>query len=119
MRTLLAAEGEEINPLIPHIAEIILAIVVFLILVALVRKFVVPKFEQTFAQRTAAIEGGMQEAKEAQAEAKAALEQYRAQLAEARTEANKIREDARGMIFHATGPDLALLLDVGTKVRLA
>ena len=95
MRTLLAAEGEEINPLIPHIAEIILAIVVFLILVALVRKFVVPKFEQTFAQRTAAIEGGMQEAKEAQAEAKAALEQYRAQLAEARHEAASIREEAR------------------------
>ena len=95
MRSLLAAEGEEINPLIPHIAEIILAIVVFLILVALVRKFVVPKFEQTFAQRTAAIEGGMQEAKEAQAEAKAALEQYRAQLAEARHEAASIREEAR------------------------
>jgi F-type H+-transporting ATPase subunit b len=93
MRTLLAAE--EINPLIPHIAEIILAIVVFLILVALVRKFVVPKFEQTFASRTAAIEGGMQEAKEAQAEAKAALEQYRAQLAEARSEAASIREEAR------------------------
>jgi F-type H+-transporting ATPase subunit b len=93
MRRPLAAE--ELNPLIPHIAEIILAIVVFLILVALVRKFVVPKFEQTFARRTAAIEGGMQEAKEAQAEAKAALEQYRAQLAEARSEAAGIREEAR------------------------
>ena len=47
MRTLLAAE--EINPLIPHIAEIILAIVVFLSLVEMVRKFVVTKFDQTFA----------------------------------------------------------------------
>ncbi len=93
MRSLLAAE--EINPLIPHIAEVILAIVVFLILVALVRKFVVPKFEQVFARRTAAIEGGMEEAKRAQAEAQAALEQYRAQLAEARHEAATIREEAR------------------------
>jgi F-type H+-transporting ATPase subunit b len=93
MRRLLAAE--ELNPLIPHVAEIILAIVVFLILVALVRKFVVPKFEQVYARRTAAIEGGMEEAKRAQAEAKAALEQYRAQLAEARHEAASIREEAR------------------------
>ncbi len=87
--------AEEPNPLVPHLAEIVLAIVVFLLLVALVRKYVVPNFEHVFAERTAAIEGGMREAREAQAEAKAALEHYRSQLAEARHEAASIREEAR------------------------
>jgi len=91
---MLAAE-EEPNPLIPHVAEVVLGTIVFGILVWLVAKYVVPKFEQTFAQRTAAIEGGMRQAEKAQAEAKAALEEYTAQLAEARHEAARIREDAR------------------------
>jgi F-type H+-transporting ATPase subunit b len=87
--------AEELNPLIPHVAEIVLGIVVFLILVFLIGKFVVPNFEKAFSQRTAAIEGGMQKAEQAQAEAKAALETYTAQLAEARHEAGRIREEAR------------------------
>ena len=49
-----------------------------------------------YDERAAAIEGGMHQAEEAQAEAQAALEKYNAQLAGgAVTEANAIREDAR------------------------
>ena len=51
--------------------------------------------EQIYAERTAAIEGGMNKAEEAQAQAQAALEQYQAQLVEARAEASRIREDAK------------------------
>ncbi len=94
MNWILAAEGEP-NPLTPHVAEIVLGIVVFAILVALVRKFVVPNFEKTFAERTEAIEGGMAQAEKAQAEAKAALDEYTSQLSHARHEAARIREDAR------------------------
>ena len=60
-----------------------------------IAKFVVPRFEATYAERTAAIQGGMEKAEKAQEEAEAALKQYQAQLAEARTEAAKIREDAK------------------------
>lgn len=97
MLNVILAEGEEheINPLVPHLAEIILGVVVFLILVWLLWKFVVPNFEKAFAARTEAIEGGMKKAEEAQAEAKAALEQYNTQLAEARHEAARLREEAR------------------------
>ncbi|MBW9206595.1 F0F1 ATP synthase subunit B [Mumia sp. zg.B53] len=91
--TILAAEG--LNPLVPHVDEIILGVVVFLILVFLIKKFVVPNFEKAYAERTAAIEGGMKEAAQAQDEAKAALEKYNAQLSEARHEAARIREEAR------------------------
>jgi F-type H+-transporting ATPase subunit b len=88
-----AAEGP--SPLMPHTAEIIFGFVFLVLLAIAFAKVVVPKFEKAYAERTQAIQGGMDEAKRAQAEAKAALEKYNAQLAEARQEAAKIREDAR------------------------
>lgn len=91
----LRAAAEEPNPLLPHWGEVILGIVVFLLLVALVRRYVVHNFEKAFEQLTAAIEGGIERAEKAQAEADAALAQYRSQLADARHESARIREDAR------------------------
>lgn len=91
--TLLAAE--ELNPLLPHTAEIILGLVVFGILFFAIKKYVAPNFEKAYADRAAAIEGGIEEANKAQAEADAALEKYNAQLAEARHESARIREEAK------------------------
>ncbi|MEO7070257.1 MAG: F0F1 ATP synthase subunit B [Nostocoides sp.] len=82
-------------PLIPHPAELIVALVAFAILYWLYATKVVPRMEELYAERAAAIEGGMKQAELAQAQAQAALDQYNAQLHEARAEANKIREDAR------------------------
>jgi F-type H+-transporting ATPase subunit b len=93
-RLTLAAE-EEHNPLLPEWAEVVLALVVFGILVWLFSKFIVPIFEKTFSERTAAIEGGLQEAERKQAEADAQLAQLNKQLADARHEAARIREEAR------------------------
>jgi F-type H+-transporting ATPase subunit b len=91
----LEAAAQPPNPLLPHTAEIIFAFVFLILLAFGFAKYVVPRFEKAYADRTQAIEGGMNEAKRAQAEAKAALEKYNKQLAEARQEAAKIREDAR------------------------
>jgi F-type H+-transporting ATPase subunit b len=82
-------------PLLPHPAELIVGLIAFAILYWIYATKVVPKMEAMYEERAAAIEGGMQQAEEAQAEAKAALEKYNAQLAGARTEANEIRETAR------------------------
>ncbi len=90
-----AEESEELNPLIPHTAEIVLSLVVFAIIFVLIKKVVAPMFEKAYAERTAAIEGGIEEAQSAQKEAQAALEKYTAQLAEARHEAAQIREEAK------------------------
>ncbi len=97
MDTLLVvrAAGEDPNPLVPHVAEIIVGLIAFGILYYFVAKFVVPRFEKAFAERTEAIEGGLAKAEVAQAQAAAALEQYQAQLADARGEAGQIREEAR------------------------
>lgn len=91
----LAAAGEEHNPLIPEVAEIIIGLVVLLIVVFLVKKLVVPNFEKAYAERTEAIEGGIAAAETKQAEADAKLAELEAQLADARQEAHRIREEAR------------------------
>ncbi|MEH0109263.1 F0F1 ATP synthase subunit B [Tersicoccus sp. MR15.9] len=91
---ILAAEGGS-NPLIPNIWEIVVTLLGFAALLYILIKFVVPAFEKTYAERTAAIEGGIEKAEKAQEEANAALAEYRQQLEDARGEANRIREDAR------------------------
>jgi F-type H+-transporting ATPase subunit b len=87
--------AEELNPLIPHTAEIIVGFIAFSLLYMVLRRAVVPRFEKAFAARTDAIQGGMERAERAQREAEVALNQYKAQLADARGEAQVIREEAR------------------------
>lgn len=82
-------------PILPLWGELIFGLIAFAILYWIVARMVVPRLEEVYAERTAAIEGGMEQAEQAQAEAQAALEQYQAQLHEARAEANRIREEAR------------------------
>ncbi len=97
MQTLIlsAAEEGELNPLVPHPIEIILSLVVFGLLFFAVKRYVVPSFEKTFAERTSAIEGGLAAAETKQAEADAKLAELEKQLADARHEAARIREEAR------------------------
>ena len=86
----------DLGPLLPeHPEELFVGIALFLIILAVMWKVVVPMFEKTYAERTAAIQGGIQKAEAAQAEAAAALEEYKAQLATAREEASRIREEAK------------------------
>ncbi len=92
---LAAGEAEEHGPLAFVWVEFLLALVVFGILFWAVRKWVVPNFEKTFSERTAAIEGGLAAAETKQAEADAKLADLEAQLADARHEAARIREEAR------------------------
>ena len=89
------ASGDETNPLIPAWGEVIIGTIAFAILCWVLIKTVFPRFEKVFQERHDAIEGGIERAEKAQAEAQRTLEQYRAQLAEARSEANRLREEAR------------------------
>ena len=90
-----AAEEEGHGPLAFVWIESLLLLVVFAILFFLIKKFIVPSFEKTFAERTQAIEGGLQAAETKQAEADAKLAELERQLADARHEAARIREEAR------------------------
>jgi F-type H+-transporting ATPase subunit b len=90
-----ATEGAAPSPLAPNWWEIGVVLAGFAVLLYIVRQYVVPMFEKTFAERAEAIEGGIAKAEKAQAEASAALEEYKQQLSDARAEANRIREEAR------------------------
>lgn len=92
---LAVAEGEEPNPLVPHLSELIVGTFAFLLLLFFLSKKVFPAFEKAFSERTTAIEGGLAEAKREREEAAALLAQYKEQLAEARTEAGRIRTEAQ------------------------
>lgn len=91
----LAAEVETTNPIGLPWGEVLIAAVAFGVLIYVLGKFAWPMFEKAYADRTAAIEGGIAKAEQAQADAAQALEQYNRQLATAREEAAKIREEAR------------------------
>jgi F-type H+-transporting ATPase subunit b len=90
----LAVEGGH-NPILPIWQEIVVGVIAFGLLCFVLMKFVFPRMEQTFRARVEAIEGGIQRAEAAQAEANQLLSQYKAQLAEARTDAARIRDEAR------------------------
>lgn len=88
-------EHESHGPLAFVWVEFVLALVVFGILFWLIKTYIAPMFEKTFAERTAAIEGGLAAAETKQAEADAKLAELERQLGEARHEAARIREEAR------------------------
>ncbi|MCC9053664.1 F0F1 ATP synthase subunit B [Microbacterium sp. F2E] len=90
-----AEEGAAQNPLIPAWYDIIWSALCFVIILFVFWKVALPKMKALLDERSAAIEGNIAKADEAQRKAEAALEEYTAQLAEARKEAGEIREAAR------------------------
>ncbi|WP_405179853.1 F0F1 ATP synthase subunit B [Nocardia sp. NBC_01377] len=92
---LAASEGEDVNPLIPEVYDIVWSVVCVAIIAFAFYKYVVPRLTKVLDERTDKIEGGIARAEAAQVEAQVTLQQYQQQLADARLEAARIREDAR------------------------
>ena len=91
----LLADSSQQDPLIPSLPELIVGTICFVLVFGILGKVFLPRIQKILAERTEAIEGGLNRADEAQAEAKDLLDQYREQLAEARHEAARMREEAR------------------------
>ena len=87
--------ASSLGPLAVNLSELILGTIAFLIVFAVLYKVLFPRIQQTLAERTDQIEGGLKRAEETQAEAQQTLEQYQAQLADARHEASRLRQDAQ------------------------
>jgi F-type H+-transporting ATPase subunit b len=83
------------NPLIPASYDLVWSLVCFAVIAVIFIWKVLPRVTKTLDERANLIEGGIQRAEEAQAEASAALDEYNKQLADARAEAARIREQAR------------------------
>jgi F-type H+-transporting ATPase subunit b len=92
---MIAANSLTSSPLWPTASELVLGLVCFVVVFGILGKLLLPRIVKMLAEREDAIQGGINRADEAQAEAAQLLEQYRAQLADARQEAARIREEAR------------------------
>ncbi|MFI8827813.1 F0F1 ATP synthase subunit B [Streptomyces sp. NPDC053431] len=91
---LLAEAAEEQPPLIPHLDELVIGLIAFVIVFGFLAKKLLPNINKVLEERREAIEGGIEKAESAQIEAQSVLEQYKAQLAEARHEAARLRQEA-------------------------
>jgi F-type H+-transporting ATPase subunit b len=91
----LLADASQQDPLIPSLPELIIGTICFVLVFGFLGKVFLPRIQKTLAERTDLIEGGLNRADEAQAEAKQLLEDYQQQLADARHEAARMREEAR------------------------
>ncbi|MEU9979989.1 F0F1 ATP synthase subunit B [Streptomyces sp. NPDC050856] len=91
----LAAAEEPQNPLLPHLDELVIGLIAFVIVFGFLAKKLLPNINKVLDERREAIEGGIEKAESAQIEAQSVLEQYKAQLAEARHEAARLRQEAQ------------------------
>jgi F-type H+-transporting ATPase subunit b len=91
--TVLAA-GEP-NPIIPNVSELIVGALAFLVLVVLLQRTAFPRMTEALKERTANIEGKLEQAERERQQAEALLEQYRDKLASAEQETQRIVDEAR------------------------
>jgi F-type H+-transporting ATPase subunit b len=83
------------NPLVPGWTEVIWGGIAFLIVFVALWKMLLPRISKVLEERTDAIEGGIERASRAEAQAELLAEQYRAQLAQSRHDAARVREESR------------------------
>jgi F-type H+-transporting ATPase subunit b len=99
------ADGE--LQLLPDFAELLWGLVAFSLLMAFLFKFVFPRMNQMLEERSALIQGRMEEAESVRGEAEQLRRQYEAQLADSRAEANRIIEEARAQAERLKADHLA------------
>ena len=94
---LLAAEAaaNDKKDLYPHWEELVVGALAFAILFFFMWKWVLPRLNALLEERRQKIQGEMERAEAARAEADSLLADYRLQLAQARDEGNRIIEEAR------------------------
>jgi F-type H+-transporting ATPase subunit b len=89
------ADSLTTTPIWPASAELVLGLICFVVVFGVLGKLLIPRISKLLNEREDAIQGGINRADEAQAEAQAVLAQYRAQLEDAKHEASRMREEAR------------------------
>jgi F-type H+-transporting ATPase subunit b len=89
------ADAAQQDPLIPTTPELIIGLICFIVVFGILGKMLLPRIVTMLNEREDAIQGGINRADEAQAEAQNLLAQYRAQLEDAKHEAARMREEAR------------------------
>lgn len=93
----LAAEGGGggIETVLPAAAELVWGAVAFAIFYFIMSRFAFPRINQALEERSASIQGRLEEAQERLREAEQIRQRYEDQLKDAKSEANRIIEEAR------------------------
>lgn len=84
-----------VNPLDMKTGEAIWNLIIFLIVLAILAKFVFPVIRDGLKAREEKLEGDLTAAEKARADAEASLEEYQSKIAEAQKEAQKVVEEAK------------------------
>ncbi|TDQ47960.1 F0F1 ATP synthase subunit B [Actinorugispora endophytica] len=92
---MLGLAAEEQNVLRIHIDELVFGLIAFVVIFALVYKYAVPRITKMLDERADSIEGGIERAKKAEAEAEEARQQYREKLGEAHRQYSQELEKAK------------------------
>lgn len=111
--------GETQSILLPAAYDLLWGGVSFLLLYLLFAKLVLPKLTEVLAERSTQIQGGIEHAKQVQAEAEKSKQAYSDQLAVANQEAAAIRTQARseGEKIIAEAREAAAAAAAATAVR--
>lgn len=103
--------------------QIVWVLIVFVVLLAFMRLFAVPKLGGAIAERDAKIEGDLADARKLKAEADAQAEAAAAERAQARAQAQKLANDARAQaraeIDGALAAEEARLAETAAKAEAA
>lgn len=90
------AESEGgLSTILPANAELVYGFISFVIVYFILSKYAFPRIAQLLDERSAAIQGRMEEAEQKYAEAEQSKKDYDAKIAEARAEANRLVEEAK------------------------
>lgn len=90
-----ASEDKGSGPLNLVYGEAIWNLIVFLLVLALLAKFVFPAIRDGLKAREQKLEGDLSAAEQARAQAEASLAEYKAKITEAQKEAQKVVDEAR------------------------
>lgn len=90
-----AAESGGLDTVLPLLPELVWGAVGFFILFAILKKFAFPQLNAMLEERSAAIQGKLEEAERVRAEAAGVQASYESKIADSRTEANRIVEEAK------------------------
>jgi F-type H+-transporting ATPase subunit b len=91
----LVVKSADTNPLVPQVPDLIYGGFVFIVVLVIFIRVVLPRLNAMLDARSDAIEGGIKRAEIAEAAAEAKKGEYEAALAAARAEAGRIRDQAR------------------------
>lgn len=117
---LAAEEAEEASGLdlvLPATAELVWGLVGFLMLMAILYKFVFPSMGKMLDERSAKIQGQMEQAETERQQAEQLRRQYEEQLADARSQGNTIVEEARSQAERVRADVLAKAEEEAQQIR--